>query len=59
MQWVTQWMEKNCRVNFVTVKDEGEGGNMSNALSEFTKFVSDQYGSAGKTVFFGRILMVF
>ena len=51
-QWVSQWMQTNCRVSFVVVKDDGEGASLSNALSDFTKFVAEQFGpDASKNVF--------
>ncbi|CAK9105767.1 Uncharacterized protein SCF082_LOCUS49288, partial [Durusdinium trenchii] len=48
-EFVAEWMRKNCRVVFISVKDDGEGSSMSNTLSEFSKYIAERGNTTGTT----------
>ena len=51
-EFVEEWMEKHCRIVYVSMRDDGDGSNMHGTLSGFTKYISEQFGGGPGTVCF-------
>ena len=47
---MAEWMQQNCKIVFISVKDDGDGGGLGNTLSDFTKYLAERFsGNAGST----------